>query len=83
MYFMGEKWQHVGLVYGSDRIISTWGTYPVYEHEISEIPASYGDRMRFYERPTQPDALALFLDYARSVGVTDADIASVVAEDHD
>src|SRR5882757_676339 len=48
MYFMDEKWQHVGLLYGSDRIISKWGTFPVYEHEISEIPASYGDRVRFY-----------------------------------
>jgi hypothetical protein len=76
MYFMGEKWRHVGLVYRSGRIISKWGTYPVYEHEISDIPASYGNRVRFYERPAPPDALALFLEYARFVGMADADIAS-------
>ena len=76
MYFMGEKWRHVGLVYRSGRIISKWGTYPVYEHEISDIPASYGNRVRFYERPTHSDALALFLEYARFVGVVDADTAS-------
>jgi hypothetical protein len=40
-----------------------WGTFPVYEHEIWEVPARYGDEVRYFENPGPAGALQLILEY--------------------
>jgi hypothetical protein len=80
LYFSGANWKHVGVVTGLDRVISQWGTYPIYEHGFCDVPESYGDQARFFERPSPQQALSDFLDYARSEGISDEDIDAITAE---
>jgi hypothetical protein len=80
LYFSGAVWRHAGLVSGPRRITSKWGTFPVYEHDFCDVPARYGDRLRFFETMSMDDALALFLEYARSCGASAEDITNIIAE---
>jgi hypothetical protein len=80
LYFLGADWKHVGTVAGLDRVTSQWGTYPIYEHGLCEVPASYGDQVRFFERPSARQALSDFLNYARSEGISNEDIDAIIAE---
>jgi hypothetical protein len=57
-YFSGPEWRHVGVTAGSERVMSKWGTYPLYEHGLAEVSEEYGDRVRFYRRPSSSEALA-------------------------
>jgi len=44
MYSDQGVWQHVGLVVSPGRVISQWGTFPVYEHDVCEVPNMALDR---------------------------------------
>jgi len=80
MYFSGSDWKHIGIVTGPNRATSQWGTYPIYEHDLCELPASYVNLMRFFDEPPPARALSDFLDYARSEGVSNEDIEAIIAE---
>jgi hypothetical protein len=45
------------------------GVFPVYDHPIREVPANYGDEVRFYRLPEADAGLIWFLEYARDRGV--------------
>jgi hypothetical protein len=77
-YFVSAEWQHVGVVKAAGRAASKWGTYPLYEHGFAEVPDTYGNEVRFFARPTESDALALFVDFAHESGLDDDDIASAI-----
>ena len=78
LYFKGAAWQHVGVVSTSGRVVSQWGEFPVYEHDLCELPARYGDEVRYFEMPLQGDFLHLFLEYAKTRGVSDGDLAKAM-----
>jgi hypothetical protein len=80
LYFSGSDWKHIGTVTGPNRVTSQWGTYPIYEHDVCEVPVSYGDQVRFFEKPSPDRALSDFLDYARYEGVSEEDIDAIIAE---
>jgi hypothetical protein len=40
LYFKDGEPKHVGKVIEGTRVVSKWGKNPVYQHEISEVPAS-------------------------------------------
>ena len=75
-YFSDSEWQHIGVMLGSSRVVSKWGTHPLYEHGLAEVCEDYGDRVRFFIRPPPAEALACFLEFARSRGLSDADISA-------
>jgi len=75
LYFDKGIWQHVGMVSAPGRVISQWGTFPVYEHNVCEVPARYGDEVRYFEMPDRRDPLRLFLEFARTRGLSEADLA--------
>lgn len=75
-YFAGDEWKHVGVMATSLRVISKWGTFPRYEHEFWEVPAGYGERMVFQERPSPDVTLELFLNYARMLGLPEGAISN-------
>jgi len=77
-YFSKAGWQHIGVISESGRVASKWGTFPLYEHDLAEIPTEYGDRVRFFNRPTAYEALSLFLDFARECGLSDENIAHAI-----
>ena len=78
-YFRDDVWQHIGVVSGSGRVTSQWGTFPVYEHGFFEVPARYGDDVRYFRGLRRGDALRLFLDFAKTHGLSDADISRVIS----
>lgn len=79
MYFSKGIWQHVGVSSRDGRVISQWGTFPIYEHELCELPARYGDEVRYFLAPRTDELLRLFLEFAKTQGVSDRDIARAMA----
>jgi hypothetical protein len=53
------------------RIVSQWGTYPVYEHAVFEVPTGYGDNVRYFKMIDSAEGLLLFRTYAKAAGLTD------------
>lgn len=82
LYFADGAWRHAGIALSSGRIVSQWGTFPVYEHELFEVPASYGDHVRYFLPINALKALALFVKFAKShFELSDEDIARAVQYD--
>lgn len=77
-YFSSAKWKHVGIVGSDGRVTSKWGELPLYEHGIDEVQESYGDEVRFFERPS--DALKLFLQFASEKGISREDVKDALEE---
>ncbi len=65
-YFKDDLWAHAGKIVQHGRVRSKWGQFPVYEHEIWEVPCRYGDAVRFFEMPP----LDIFQEYAASRGIS-------------
>lgn len=80
LYFSGKVWQHIGTSTSPGRVTSKWGTFPVYDHAILEVPERYGDSVRYFERPDREEAIRLFLQFARSRGLSADDIAWAIAQ---
>lgn len=74
LYFHNDIWAHIGTLVDKGRVRSKWGTFPIYEHGLFELPATYGDQV-IYMQPLDPDdAFRLFLEYASSKGVPEDEI---------
>jgi hypothetical protein len=63
-YFREGAWQHVGIAIAGGRVGSKWGTYAVFEHRLSEVPANYGDDIRFFVRPSARASAGLLFEFA-------------------
>ena len=64
LYFLKEAVTHAAVV-GSKQIYrSKWGGNEVHQHGLWEVPAQYGDRIRFYRAPDAPTILAHLPDPA-------------------
>jgi len=75
LYFNSGLWTHAGITSTSERLVSKWGGFPVYDHRLEEVPASYGDEVQFFEAPSEGIGLEWFLEYAQASGLSDAEIA--------
>lgn len=64
LYFKDGETKHVGRIQGT-RVSSKWGKNPVYEHDISEIPASYGDEYEVLKPPSVRYITNKFIDFVR------------------
>lgn len=64
LYFKGGNTTHVGRMVGS-RVISKWGKNPIYEHEIFEVPASYGDEYELFRQPSVGYITKGFVEFVR------------------
>jgi hypothetical protein len=82
-YFSGPEWCHIGVLVSPERVLSKWGTYPLYEHGLAELSEDYGERVRFYRRPSSSQALTRFIDFVHSRGFSDDDIAAARREWHE
>jgi hypothetical protein len=63
-YFRGGVWQHVGVAIAGGRVGSKWGEYAVFDHRLSEVPADYGDDIRFFVGPSAREAAGLLFEFA-------------------
>jgi hypothetical protein len=75
LYFNQGVWQHVGMVSGDGRATSQWGMFPVYDHDVWELPARYGDEVRYFSMLKIGEPLRLFLEFATTQGISDSDVA--------
>lgn len=80
LYFNNGIWQHVGILSKPGRVTSQWGTFPVYEHDLCDLPARYGDEVRYFTMLGQGEPLRLFREFAKTQGVSDTDIAICAGE---
>jgi hypothetical protein len=79
LYFAAGTWQHVGIASTGGRVISKWGSFPIYDHEVFEAPAQYGNEVRYFAMPRAAEALELFIEFAKSsYGLRDEEIAEAV-----
>ncbi len=60
LYFDNDKPVHAGLMKSASRVSSKWGSGHLWEHELWEVPSSYGDDVRFFERPDPREVFAAF-----------------------
>jgi hypothetical protein len=79
LYFAEGIWKHAGTAAADRRVISQWGTFPVYEHEVFEVPARYGNQVRYFEMPSAERARELFLQFAKdNYAIKDQDISDAL-----
>ena len=78
-YFAAGRWTHVGVMLAGNRVRSKWGVMPRYEHDMAEVPAEYGQCVRFYERPPPAMARRRFREFALEQGLTERDIEAAIA----
>jgi len=57
------QFKHIGILVEENRVKSKWGDQGLYEHELFEVPKSYGDDVKFYEAIKYDKALAAFKKY--------------------
>lgn len=57
--------QHIGVMRG-ERVISKWGKNPVYNHELLDLPASYGNDIRYFKKPPERLITNHFIGFVRS-----------------
>lgn len=69
IYFNEEREpKHAGVLI-NNRVLSKWGTGLVYEHEILEVPLSYGIESSNYISIENNTMLEYFFDYAETQGI--------------
>jgi hypothetical protein len=69
-YFNGEaEFRHAGLTTSNNRVISKWGTGHLYEHELLDVPDSYGTGVRFFRSMPYEEAIERFTEFAREKGM--------------
>lgn len=68
VYFAEGKPTHAGILMESRRVISKWGKGLLLEHQLFEVPAIYGNRCRFFERPELSVCEDAFIEYAETMG---------------
>lgn len=68
-YFNDEsRFKHAGLIVVNGRVVSKWGIGHLYEHELFEVPESYGTTVRFFKGLSYEEAFDRFLQFAEESG---------------
>ncbi len=65
VYFAGPIVSHAGKAV-SGQVVSKWGTGHLWKHRVFEVPARYGDCVRFYRPIPKHAAEDAFVAYARA-----------------
>ena len=65
VYFSGSKVEHVGVVSSEGRITSKWGIGYLYEHQLMELPSTYGTDVRYFSALDPDVAYELLKKYHR------------------
>jgi hypothetical protein len=64
VYFEEEMPTHAGSI-NESKVISKWGKGHIYEHDLLEVPASYGNTIRFYRMPPSRMVAMHFVKYVQ------------------
>lgn len=63
IYSTDLRIEHAGRI-SAGAIESKWGLMHLLRHGLYEVPSRYGNRVRFFTRLSQRDAVQAFLDFA-------------------
>jgi hypothetical protein len=63
VYFSNDQIMHTG-VWTSSKVRSKWGLAHLWEHGLYEVPASYGNTVRFFRKLAREQCIAAFVQYA-------------------
>jgi hypothetical protein len=64
-YFSDDgRFKHAARMLGNGRVVSKWGIGHLYEHEIFEVPESYGSTVRFFRGLSYEEAFEYFVRFA-------------------
>jgi hypothetical protein len=66
IYFQPPNPKHAGI-FQSGLIASKWGRGHLWQHNVLEVPASYGKRVRFFKPLTKRVVLTAFGEYAEKL----------------
>lgn len=68
IYIVGESIpKHAGKITpDARRVKSKWGTGLFWEHELLEVPESYGNKIRIYREIPAVEAERIFLEFVKS-----------------
>jgi len=69
VYSHEGQFRHIGRAVEDGRVRSKWGIGHLYEHELLEVPGSYGTDIRFLEPIDRETVLSAFYEYAQTNGV--------------
>jgi len=62
-----DEFRHIGILSDKRRVKSKWGQLGLYEHEVFEVPASYGDDIKYFESIKYDVAINIFKHFAAEV----------------
>lgn len=63
-YFDEGRFKHAGLWELNGCVLSKWGVGHLYNHELFEVPLSFGPDVSFYRQLLYEDAFSLFTQFA-------------------
>ncbi|MGZ5126401.1 MAG: hypothetical protein ACXWC1_26795 [Burkholderiales bacterium] len=69
VYLDNDAVRHIGRLLSDSRVESKWGIGLLYQHDLFEVPSSYGSVVRFFKPIDREYALDRYVDYARENGV--------------
>jgi hypothetical protein len=70
VYFNDEgRFKHAGLCLRNNRVMSKWGTGHLFDHELFEVPESYGTHVRFFKKLPYKLAFEHFRRFAKENGI--------------
>ncbi len=61
VYFNSSKeFEHIGILSDDNRVRSKWGELGLYHHDKFDVPAGYGDDIKFFKPIKYDEAMAAF-----------------------
>jgi hypothetical protein len=67
LYFLMDgvtnRCRHAAIRRPDGRMISKWGSYSIYEHDLAEVPSNYGDHVLYIAKPSENEIRELFSTY--------------------
>ena len=69
MYYDAGSLKHAGVVISPDRRVrSKWGGNELFEHPVMEVPAPYGDEVRYFLPPSEANVQEILRRLIRELG---------------
>lgn len=59
-----NEFKHIGILSDEKRVKSKWGGLGLYDHEAFEVPANYGDDIKYFESIKYDVAITIFKQFA-------------------
>ncbi len=62
-----QEFKHIGILLDKKRVKSKWGELGLYDHEILDVPANYGNDVKYFEPIKYDNAMFAFKQYTTEI----------------